>query len=522
MVRLSAKVHGAPGTSLHPARIPVLVGVSQLRHNRERLPDLAREPADLITEAVRQAAVDAGQRAALLRRADGLSVVRVMSWAYEDLPGLIATAVGATPQHLQHSLVGGNRPAELLDQAAARISQGISTVEIVCGGESTASVAACRKVGIEPAWSREPGGPVRLGADQFASARMLRHRLTHPRQAYPLYENGLRAQLGQTFQQSQESSARMYSEFSRVAAGNEAAWDPIERTPEQIATVGARNRYICFPYPLLMNAQNGVNQAAALIVTSLELARELGVADDHLVYVWGGAGAADSTDIFERVSYNRAPAMESALTTTLDRAGVDAFDLDVVDLYSCFPVVPKLAALVLGSGKDAALTATGGLTSFGGPANNYSMHSIVAVARRIRAGDRLGLVYANGELLTKHHAVLLAARVHPQGYVGTVDVGTFDVTPPPLLDVHNGSGTVETFTVEFDREGAPARGWVIGRTAGGARFPAGVDDRLTLAALTAENREAVGLRGRVSIGDDGLNKFALVRDTTEAAGTGAK
>ena len=45
--------------------------------------------------------------------------------------------------------------------------------------------------------------------------------------------------------------------------------------------------------------------------------------------------------------------------------------------FSCFPIVPKLASAELGISdtKEATrLTLLGGLTSFGGAGNNYSMH----------------------------------------------------------------------------------------------------------------------------------------------------
>ena len=67
--------------------------------------------------------------------------------------------------------------------------------------------------------------------------------------------------------------------------------------------------------------------------------------------------------------------------TTSDVAvGVAPEQLSVVDLYSCFPIVPKLGSLHLGLDR-VELSATGGLSSFGGPHNNYSSHAIVAVTR---------------------------------------------------------------------------------------------------------------------------------------------
>lgn len=49
-------------------------------------------------------------------------------------------------------------------------------------------------------------------------------------------------------------------------------------------------------------------------------------------------------------------------------------EIDLFDFYSCFPIVPKLAAHHLNLPPDRPRTQLGGLTSFGGAGNNYSMH----------------------------------------------------------------------------------------------------------------------------------------------------
>lgn len=48
--------------------------------------------------------------------------------------------------------------------------------------------------------------------------------------------------------------------------------------------------------PLLMNAFNTVNLAAACILTSTEYARELGIPESKWIYALGGAGTRDSND----------------------------------------------------------------------------------------------------------------------------------------------------------------------------------------------------------------------------------
>lgn len=496
-----------------PELTPVIVGVGQLKSNRERTLAGAREPLDLLASAALLAAADAGPGRALLEAVDRLDVVCVVSWAYDDLGRQLANHLGISPAHAQESDVGGNQPVALVDSAAARIADGSGEVCVIAGSEAAASVAVMAKAEKDAGWTRSPGGPRTFGREVMGSEYAFRHKLVRPVRAYPLYENGLRARLGQSFAEAQGWSGRLYSRFSEIAVSNEAAWNPVWLTPEEITTVTPKNRLISWPYPLHMNAFGAVDQASAVIVTSLARARELGVPEGQIVHVWGGAGASDSRDVLGRVAYDRAPAMAASLDATLQQAGVAIEDVDVLDLYSCFPVVPKLAAVHLGiQDSERDLTATGGLSAFGGPGNEYSLHAIVAVTDRIRLQGGLGLVYGNGEFVTKHHALLISSEAHPDGYVGrTGPLTDFDTQAPPLVETAEGPAVVETFTVDFDREGGPYLGIVIGRLPGGERFLSNVlsDDPASLWALVDPGSEPIGRAGYVRNDGKGRNLFSF-------------
>lgn len=119
----------------------------------------------------------------------------------------------------------------------------------------------------------------------------------------------------------------MYAEFAKIAEGNKYAWSHGQpaATENEICTVSKSNRMICFPCtyhpsnlhwayysigstdddvdPLLMNAFNSVNLAAACILTSTRYARELGVPDSRWIYPLGGAGTQDADNCETRCSY---------------------------------------------------------------------------------------------------------------------------------------------------------------------------------------------------------------------------
>ena len=484
-----------------PTRVPVLMGTGQLRANRERRVDQVREPLELLCDAASSAAADTGLPAAeVLAGVDDVSAVCTASWTYDDLAAVVGRRLGATPRHCTDAPMGGQWPVRLVDAAAARIAAGESTRALVVGGEAQASVTLLGKSGIDPAtlgWSTAPGGPPHFDPDDLGTARMQAAGLVLPARIYPLYENRLQADLGLTPAENLRWSAELYAAFSQVAAQLPASWSTTARSADELATVTPDNRMIYEPYPLGMNAMPHVDQAAAVLMTSWSEARRLGIPDDRLVFVPGGAGCDDTVDLLDRNGYGASAALGEVLDRTLHLGGLTAAELDLLDVYSCFPVVPKLALQHLGLPREAVPTVTGGHSSFGGPLNSYSLHAVATMAARLRddVDARSGLVHANGGYLTYQHAVLLTSSPPPDGYVGRPDpVRSPSVRAPSAADPRqllvDGAFevTVETATVLHDRAGEPSQAFVIGRTASGVRTGAAsaVGDNATARALSLD------------------------------------
>ncbi|HJW68789.1 MAG TPA: acetyl-CoA acetyltransferase, partial [Candidatus Binatia bacterium] len=142
--------------------------------------------------------------------------------------------------------------------------------------------------------------------------------------------------------------------------------------------------------------------------------------------------------------------------------------------------------------------------------NNYSMHAITETMARVRARPgSIGLVTALGWYITKH-AVGVYSAAPKDGQFAREDPAPhqalLDAAPAPELALGpSGAATIETYTVLYDRDGAPMRGLVVGRLEDGRRFLAGTpDDPDVLRGLVT--REAVGLGGRVTT-TDGAARF---------------
>jgi acetyl-CoA C-acetyltransferase len=173
--------------------------------------------------------------------------------------------------------------------------------------------------------------------------------------------------------------------------------------------------------------------------------------------------------------------MSAAYDVAMDRAGVSLDEIDLFDIYSCFPIAVFAVCDALGlSPQDPrGLTLTGGLPFFGGPGNNYALHSIVNVARELRHRKMgYGLVGANGGYLSKHAVGVYSAtqpRTRWRHYDDHATQLVLDQTKAQSVDASpQGSATIETHTVVMNK-GQADKGYVVGVSDAGNRFLATTD-----------------------------------------------
>ena len=486
-------------------RTPVLVGAGQVNQREERP---GNEPVDLMAAAAREAA-DPRVLAAI----DAIRVVNLLSWRYRDPGLLLGLRVGAAAPSTVYTGIGGNTPQSLLNQTCLDIQQGRADVVLLAGGETWRTRMRLRARGIRPEWTRQdeavpipPGGEDEVPMSGPGQDRI---GLDRPAFVYPLFEQALRIAAGESVADHQQRIGALWAQFSRTAAGNPHAWvrDPL--SADQITLPGPDNRMISWPYPKLMNSNNMVDQAAALVLCSAEKADQLRIPRESWVFPQAGTDAHDTYLIDERDELHRCPAIRIAGRRVLELAGVGVDGLDHVDLYSCFPSAVQVAARELGlpvGDEQRPLTVTGGLTFAGGPWNNYVTHSIATMYELLRRnpGSR-GLISANGGYLTKHSFGVYATTPPPNGFRWQ-DVQD-EVDRQPTRAAHpewEGTGAVESWTVPFDREGKAQKVFLAVRTPDGGRTLAVIEDPDTAAATVAEDiagaKVRVGSDGRADVG----------------------
>jgi acetyl-CoA C-acetyltransferase len=462
--------------SLDP-RTPVIVGAGQLCHREGHAP----EPVELLAEAARRAEADSGATG-LLRRLDSVRVVNLLSWRYADPGRLVAELLGAAPRHTAYTHVGGQSPQQLLTRSAADIQEGRADLVLIGGAEAWRTRGAIRReTGERPAWTAQPAGlepSETIGREMvMGGPAEVDAGLARPITVYPLFENALRAAAGRGIAEHGRAIARLWAGFSAVAEGNPHAVLRRRFTAEEIGTPGPDNRMVGFPYPKLMNSNNHVDQAAAILLASAGTAAALGVARDRWVFPISAA-EADDHPLSERADLHSSPAIAAAGRAALRLAGIGAEELAHVDLYSCFPSAVQVAAAELGLPLDRELTVTGGLTFAGGPWSNYVSHAIAAMTARLRDDPgTAGLCSANGGYLSKHAIGVYSTRPPGHGFRHLSVQEEVDHLPRrALAETHDGQATLETCTVMHDRSGAPEQGVAACLLADGRRTWATTDD----------------------------------------------
>ena len=444
---------------------PVLIGYGQINHRPDTQPtpkpaEQTLEPIDLMVAAARRAA-----DARVLQAIDSIRVVHLLSASYRNPGLLLGERLRIDHPRTSYSGIGGNVPQSLVNQACRDIQQGRANVVLIAGAETWRTRMALRAQGRTLAWTEQDESvsvaEVSQGNVPMSGTAEQRIGLDRPAYVYPMFEQALRINSGESLTAHRERIGELWACFNAVAVQNPHAWIRKPVSADEIWRPGERNRMISWPYTKLMNSNNMVDQGAALILASTETAARLRVPTERWVYPHAGTDAHDTYALTERARLDGSAAIRIAATHALQLAETGINDVDYIDLYSCFPSAVEVAAAELGLALDdpsRPLTVTGGLTFAGGPWNNYVTHSIATMAELLVAnpGSR-GLISANGGYLTKHSFGVYSTE--PPAQFRWQDVQPVVDREPtrPALDSWEGIGTVESWTTPFSRDGQPEK-----------------------------------------------------------------
>jgi len=446
-------------------RTPVLVGQAQVLQREDDI-SRARGPIELMSDAVQKAFADAG--CAQPSHVDAIHVLRSLSTKVHNPAAVISRATGISARTHGYTTHGGNLPQALVNLSALDIQAGRADCIVLAGGESSRTRRRARAAEVNLGWvtgdeaSASDPQPTPIGGElEMLHPLEIERNIVLPIEIYPMFETALRAAAGMSIPQHRQHISELWSRFSAVAANNPHAWIQEQFSAEQISTPSDSNRMVGLPYTKLMNSNNDVDMAAALVMCSVERAESLGIPRDRWVFPVAGTDAHEHNFISYRWSFTETPAIRLGAKRLLELAKWSIDEIDVIDLYSCFPSAVQLGAASLGLGLDAQLTCTGGLSFAGGPFNNYVMHAIATTMTKLRhdTGAK-ALVWANGGYATKHSFGAYQSTPPNHPFLHDSPQREVDALPQRKAATASevaGDVTVEAYSVMHDRDGSPSR-----------------------------------------------------------------
>src|SRR3954468_4764621 len=416
-------------------RTPVIVAAGQFTQRADK-GDPVLEPADMMVEALRTAEVESGGKG-LLTAAQSVRCIRLSSARYLDAARLVAERMGANDvRQTAFATNGGQVVGQVVAGTAEDILAGRVDVAAVVGGEAWKSHLTAQRAGRELQWTPQPDGTepdivigppldFRHPAEDAVGATM-------PVHIYPIIENAMRAAAGRTITEHQAYLGQLWQRFSQVAVDNPYAWDRTPYTAEQIVTPSPANRMVGFPYTKLMMSNEQVDQAAGIVMCTVEKARALGVPEDRWVFPYA-CSEASAPMVAERPDLAISPMLRECGDALWKTTGLGPDDVAHVDLYSCFPSAVQQQALEFGLGVDRELTVTGGMRFSGGPWNNYALQGLAGMVPVLRADPgSIGLCTANGGYISKQAAIIYSTTPPPQPFH---IVGPFHDFPKRAVDM---------------------------------------------------------------------------------------
>lgn len=478
------------------SRTPVLAGVGVASQHLDE-PGAGVEALELMVRAALAAGEDCGAPG-ILGEVQRVAVPHG-SWHYSDPGRVVAERIGAPGAHTV--LVQTGIPQQtLLNDAYTAIRDGRLEVALIVGGEAARRSTFARRAGVEvvetdqgaatPDELQRPTGEIVTWIEiegGFASAPG----------SFALIDSALRHAEGRTLDEHRDEIARLWVGFNAVAGQFPHAAFPEPRDAAFLREPSTANRPIAFPYNKWHCAQMNVDQAAAILVCSTDAAARIGVDPDRVVFPLVGLESSSCVPVSQRADLHRWSAMEVLGRAAEAHLGYALAEIELVEVYSCFPAAVRVQQRALRLPVDGVPTNTGGESFAGGPWNNFVLQGTAATVERLRAEpDARALVTTVSGLLNKPGVAVYASQPGPEPLLVADLADEADRATARLEAVagYRGPARIAAYTVGYEQS-EPASWTIVADTPDGQRCVATAHDAGLAHSATGE--EMIGRTVRV-------------------------
>ena len=377
-----------------------MIGVSAIQQKDNF--DNLDEALVLMDKAVKSALSDSGNK--LIK--DHIDEIRIPKgfWRYRDpgkwiaknnsfknIPTTYVTKIGVLQQNL-------------INEACIKIEKGEINASIILGGEARYKLLRSsieKKEYSETQLSKNPDFYIKAKEDLYGDDELAELGAMAVGY-YAAMETAIRKNDEENIEEHQNNIALMYEDFSRIASNNKDGWLDHPYSKKEILNSSQKNKMLAYPYKRLHCTSWNVNQSAALIICSEELANNLGIDLRKRVYPISSSENNHMIAIQQRPKLYESAGMNYAAKSICKVKEKLGIKLDAYDLYSCFPVAIKMFSKSLGLADEVPKTITGSMPYAGGPLNSFVLHSTVKMIQKIRNMEaRYGLVTGVSGMMTK-------------------------------------------------------------------------------------------------------------------------
>ena len=433
----------------------VVIGVSAIQQKSDF--ENLDEALLLMDQAVKEALSDSGNKSVK----DHIDEVRIPKgfWRYRDpgkwiaknndfknIPTTYVTKIGVLQQNL-------------INEACLKIENGEINASIILGGEARDKQLRSvieKKEYFETKLDENPDFYIKAKEDLYGDGE-LEELGAMAVGYYATMETAIRKNDDEKIEEHQNNIASMYEEFSKVASNNEDAWLDHPYSKKEILETSKKNKMLAYPYNKLHCTSWNVNQSAALIICSEELADKLEIDNKKRVYPISSSENNHMIAIQQRPKLYESIGMIYAAKSVKKMMEKLDIRLDAYDLYSCFPAAVKMFSKSLELGREIPKTITGSMPYAGGPLNSFVIHSTVKMIQKIRALEvRHGLVTGVSGMMTKQSFCVWGKEYQEQFIFDDVtERAKLDEKPVELSNIAEGEGEIIGYTIIEGSENAP-------------------------------------------------------------------
>ena len=341
----------------------------------------------------------------------------------------------------------------LINNTCNKIIKGEIRAGLILGGESRAKMIAALKEGIEykeMELSTNPDQYVKAKDDLYGEGEAEALGLMAVGY-YAVMESAMRKSKNLTLKEHEDYLGSMYADFSEIASKNQYAASDKSISKDQIMLANSDNKPMAYPYNKYHCTSWNVSQASAILICEEGLADQLNISKQKRIYPMASSETNHMIALIQRPSLISSAGLKLASEKINEVVDKHSINLNLIDLYSCFPVAVQQFENVLNLNTKTSRTITGAMPFAGGPLNNYMLHATVQALLKLRSESGHSLITGVSGMMTKQSFCLWSSEYQMPFYHADVTKKAQQLDKPiPISNAKHGIGIVIGYTVLYE------------------------------------------------------------------------